>query len=251
MFIWSHKLDQASYLGTLYQETIQDLELKRLKSVFIEKWDKGEYHKEVVQDEAWNSNNTMDDVPDELAEFTEVLKYKVISAAVSSRKSLFTGRLSDLGYMAPITGRLSDLGYMDSNKPRDISEAEKKAKASYEKKAQEWIRKVAIEAKLRYQKDLNVAYATAQDHANRAIDVDLSVLRGRGAEFVLEFTTVVVIIFAAIILGVLGILEPQQIGTLLAAIAGYVLGRATTRNRSSTGGPKGPKEKPDAGENTN
>ena len=59
--------------------------------------------------------------------------------------------------------------------------------------------------------------------------VDLSVLRGRGAEFVLEFTTVVVIIFTAIVLGILHILDNQQIGTLLAAIAGYVLGRATTR----------------------
>jgi hypothetical protein len=68
------------------------------------------------------------------------------------------------------------------------------------------------------------------------MNVDLAVLRGRGAEFVLEFTTIVVLIFAAIALGILGILETQQIGTLLAAIAGYVLGRASTRTRGASGG---------------
>ena len=54
-------------------------------------------------------------------------------------------------------------------------------------------------------------------------------MRGRGHAFVLEFTAIVVIIFAAVIAGVLKILTGEQIGTLLAAIAGYVLGRATTR----------------------
>ena len=63
-----------------------------------------------------------------------------------------------------------------------------------------------------------------------ARDAELSVLRGgRGPEFVLEFTAVVVIVFAATALGILRILDTQQLGTLLAAIAGYVLGRATSR----------------------
>jgi hypothetical protein len=59
------------------------------------------------------------------------------------------------------------------------------------------------------------------------MDVDIAVFRGRGPSFVLEFTAVVVIIFAAMILGVLDKLHAEQLGTLLAAIAGYVLGRAT------------------------
>jgi hypothetical protein len=50
---------------------------------------------------------------------------------------------------------------------------------------------------------------------------------------VLEFTAIVVIIFAAVILGVMGLLGDQQIGTLLAAIAGYVLGKSVARGRSS------------------
>jgi hypothetical protein len=239
LFKWSNKLDQASYLGTLYKDTIQDIEFKRLKSDVTEKWDKGEFHKEVVQNEVWLSGNPIPPMPKELAEFEEELNRALLSDAVPSHESLFTGRLTSLGYLL-------------SNKPPNISEEDwKAAKASYSKTAQQWIRKVDIEAKRRYQKDLNEAYANAQKRANRAIDVDLSVLRGRGAEFVLEFTTVVVIIFAAIILGVLGILDTQQIGTLLAAIAGYVLGRATTRNRSSTGGSKSTKDKTSVGENTN
>jgi hypothetical protein len=51
-----------------------------------------------------------------------------------------------------------------------------------------------------------------------------------------------VIIFATIVLGILGILETQQIGTLLAAIAGYVLGRATSRTRSGTSEKAGSEE---------
>jgi len=49
---------------------------------------------------------------------------------------------------------------------------------------------------------------------------------------VLEFTAIVVIIFAAVILGVLGLLGDQQIGTLFVAIADYVLGKSVARGRS-------------------
>jgi hypothetical protein len=106
----------------------------------------------------------------------------------------------------------------------------------YNQKMGTWRQEVEDEARTRYERDLGVARAEAIERAGWAADVDLAVLRGRGAEFVLEFTTVVVIIFAAVVLGVLGILGTEQIGTLLAAIAGYVLGRATTRQKSTTEG---------------
>jgi hypothetical protein len=44
----------------------------------------------------------------------------------------------------------------------------------------------------------------------------------------------VLIIFTAAILGILDVLESEQIGTLLAAIAGYVLGRATSRGQEKS-----------------
>ena len=98
----------------------------------------------------------------------------------------------------------------------------------YYKSKDDWNATVEAEANSRLRQDLAEARSRARDRVKSAADVDLSSLRGRGAEFVLEFTTVVVIIFAALILGVLRILSTEQIGTLLAAIAGYVLGRATT-----------------------
>ncbi|GHO61859.1 hypothetical protein KSC_007510 [Ktedonobacter sp. SOSP1-52] len=57
--------------------------------------------------------------------------------------------------------------------------------------------------------------------------MDISLLGG-GWTFLLEFSTVIVIIFTLLILGVLGSLEGKEISTILAAIAGYVLGRTTT-----------------------
>jgi hypothetical protein len=77
----------------------------------------------------------------------------------------------------------------------------------------------------------------------RAADVDISIFRGRGPAFILEFTALVVIIFSAVILGILGILDSNQIGTLLAAIAGYVLGRSTNQGGDSERHQK-PKKEP-------
>lgn len=62
-----------------------------------------------------------------------------------------------------------------------------------------------------------------------------AMLRGQGPQFVLEFTALIVIIFLAVVLGVLGVLKEQQIGTLLAAIAGYVLGKATIPRATAAG----------------
>jgi hypothetical protein len=75
--------------------------------------------------------------------------------------------------------------------------------------------------------------ASAVQSAEQALKVDLSAIQGRGPEFILEFTAIIVIIFAAVILGVGSVLDSQQIGTLLAAIAGYVLGKAASRTPSS------------------
>jgi hypothetical protein len=106
-----------------------------------------------------------------------------------------------------------------------------------------WIDIARSEVARWYQDDLEATRKRAKEQATNALNVDFSALLGRGPEFVLEFTTVVVIIFAAVILGILKVLDTQQIGTLLAAIAGYVLGRATTRARAGeslapAGGPK-------------
>lgn len=244
LFKWSNKLDQTGYLGTLYQETIKDIEFKRLRSDLTEKWGKGEYHREVVQDSEWHKQHPAPPVPDELADEAALL-----SSQFLSDESLLEARYSALGYGSTnLEARYSALGYGSTNTSLDPQSAEAKSKAAarrtFIQTALNRKGQVDIKAKQLYRDDLDKAHVRAQERAGQAIDVDLSVLRGRGAEFVLEFTTVVVIIFAAIILGVLGILHTEQIGTLLAAIAGYVLGRATTRTRSGASESGGDKTKP-------
>lgn len=54
-----------------------------------------------------------------------------------------------------------------------------------------------------------------------------------GPTFYIEFGTVIVIIFALLALGVLEIIGGQEVATILAAIAGYVLGK-TSRKASPT-----------------
>jgi hypothetical protein len=51
---------------------------------------------------------------------------------------------------------------------------------------------------------------------------------GGGWVFVLEFTTIIFIVFAVLSLGLLGVLKSEPIATILAAIAGYVLGKSTS-----------------------
>src|SRR5262249_42566060 len=52
--------------------------------------------------------------------------------------------------------------------------------------------------------------------------------------FLLEFTTIVFIVYAVLSLGILGVLDSQPIAAILAAVAGYVLGKSTTL-RSAAG----------------
>jgi hypothetical protein len=100
----------------------------------------------------------------------------------------------------------------------------------------DWAEKTREGARYCYSQDLEESKKAAEDAADEALSVDLSAIRGRGPEFVLEFTAIVIIIFAAVILGLAAVLKNEQIGTLLAAIAGYVLGKANSRNQSAPAG---------------
>ena len=57
--------------------------------------------------------------------------------------------------------------------------------------------------------------------------VDVSSFGG-GWAFVLEFTTIIFIVFAVLALGIVGVLTSEPIAAILAAIAGYVLGKSTS-----------------------
>jgi hypothetical protein len=109
----------------------------------------------------------------------------------------------------------------------------REALRTFDEEAVSWVRRAKAQAWNWYQADLTERKKEAAARAKLLLNVDFSALRGRGPEFVLEFTAVVVIIFAAVILGVLGVLDSNQIGTLLAAIAGYVLGKGTSRSQAA------------------
>lgn len=151
----------------------------------------------------------------------------------------------DAGYGPPGLSRTGGLGSSDGigrqrviapQSPEEEERIQKKdaLMAEFSNLQNDWAGRAAAEAWGWYQKEREEAKEIARKQAKRGLDIDFSALRGRGPEFVLEFTAVVVIIFAAVMLGILNILKNEQIGTLLAAIAGYVLGRATTRPRASS-----------------
>ena len=65
----------------------------------------------------------------------------------------------------------------------------------------------------------------AEDAIPKSIDISLL---GGGFNFLLEFSTVIVLIFVLLILGIIGAIDGREISTILAAIAGYVLGKASS-----------------------
>ena len=90
--------------------------------------------------------------------------------------------------------------------------------------------------KERYEKLKKDLDPTAKENAEKRVPKSWDVLSflGGGYAFLLEFSTVIVIIFSILSLGILGILGGQEIATILAAIAGYVLGKASA-GRSESG----------------
>jgi hypothetical protein len=209
---WAGRLERTSYLGVLYRESVEEVEYRRLASRITEKFASGGYREDVEQDKEWMAANPRPSFP-------------------SAPPSPYP-RSGTIGGTSPtrITGP-NFHSEMSADDRLKVQEEYDRQKREYD----EWDRRADDAARALYRQALADARKKALERANQAANVDLAVLRGRGAEFVLEFTTIVVLIFAATALGILGILETQQIGTLLAAIAGYVLGRASTRTRGTSG----------------
>lgn len=205
-FYWAQKLDRTAYLGTIFKDSIQDIEYKRLAAEYNESFFSGQYREEVMRDFEWLKNNP-------------------------PPKRYFLGQnRRPGGTFAPGMGLdWNSPGAIDQPASPEERKAAEQKRQEYQQSIDEWEQKVEAEAARRYNAHLEAARVRAAELAGKAIDVDLSVLRGRGPEFVLGFTTIVAIVFAAVALGVLHVLDSQQIGTLFAAIAGYVLGRATAR----------------------
>lgn len=90
-------------------------------------------------------------------------------------------------------------------------------------------RRWAEEERLRYAELRRKGEADAQARAERRVpaSIDISLLGG-GWSFLLEFSTVIVIIFILLCLGILNSITGKDLTTILASIAGYVLGKASS-----------------------
>jgi hypothetical protein len=118
-------------------------------------------------------------------------------------------------------------------KAERLSEEQRQHQLETERKTWESEERVRYEA-LRQQAEKQAAMR-AEKKIPSSIDISLL---GGGFAFLLEFSTVIVIIFTLLILGIQKTLEGKDIATILAAIAGYVLGKATSATKQSekTGG---------------
>jgi hypothetical protein len=79
-----------------------------------------------------------------------------------------------------------------------------------------------------FDKKVQELEATANKRAESFVlkSMDISLLGG-GWAFLLEFSTVIVIILTLLIIGIAGVVTDKEITTILASVAGHVLVRAT------------------------
>lgn len=113
----------------------------------------------------------------------------------------------------------------DENKKR---EDERKKREDERKKRQRFQNAYRDEQLRLYREDLVNQRNAARVRARALVpDIDVSSFGG-GWIFVLEFTTIIFIVFTALTLGFVGVLGSEMIGTILASVAGYVLGKSST-----------------------
>lgn len=247
LFWWWQKVEQSSYFGILFRDTIKFNEASRLRAPIDAKWERGTYLNEIFlgetsRGEQWVTAHPRPTPGDELSNLANELGLDSLVAGTKLSMEIAEIAMRSVGGNR-LPGSGDGFGTPDPTRyvtpPRDDEMKNKSDKffhkrREFQEEVNKWVREAQAWAHQRYEEDLQEVKKQAAAQAERAMGaVDFSAIRGRGPEFVLEFTAVVVIIFAAVILGIAGQLTNEQIGTLLAAIAGYVLGKATTRGSSA------------------
>lgn len=254
LFRWQQQIEQSGYFAGIYTDAVKKVDLIRLAGPTHERWARGDYLKEVFLERSQRGRDWLKSAGherpssaalralaadmDERAVYRIEAAERVLHAVPVVRDGAGRNPYADdwagsetgnLGRSAPNfaprgNGSTAEQVTQEDKFKRDLE--------TFSNEAAHWVRKAMAQAWDWYQEDIEDAEDKAERSARLALNVDFSALRGRGPEFVLEFTAVVVIIFAAVILGVLERLSSEQIGTLLAAIAGYVLGKGTSRDRA-------------------
>jgi hypothetical protein len=231
VFKWSQRNEQASYLGGIYRDTIFEYEFNRKKSYLEKKRYNEEYEQKAISLDPWLKDNryTIErpDFPVELRKYIQTGTGTGRSIDMSRRPHSNVPGLDDDIYSNndPV---LIHIDKIENKNDRDKYNDYTKAYNDFKEKKLKWTHRLRERVETLYIEDIEKARKDAEKKAKAAADIDISIFRGRGPTFVLEFTAIVVIIFSSVILGVLDILKSDQIGTLLAAIAGYVLGRSTS-----------------------
>jgi hypothetical protein len=135
----------------------------------------------------------------------------------------------------PLLSGMMARSYSDFDSPNETPEekARREKREAEEVRREEARKQWETEERVRYEALRKEAERQALDRAQKKVptSIDISLLGG-GWGFLLEFSTVIVIIFSLLILGILKVLEGKEIATILAAIAGYVLGKATSTAKS-------------------
>jgi hypothetical protein len=239
---YSQRLEQTTYLGGIYRESVRNFELSRLRASTTEDRSWGHYCQEAFKKAL---------PPPSIGPDLQKLDDRLTGGELASSRYQFIDWVQGGGgtsnpYGTSLPGLPSSTGNLGgSRKPggyvpplrRDNETDQAKngeweefnsKRAEFDRSLRDWWGKIKADADAAYEIKEAEDKKQAEDAANSAINgTDASLLAGQGPQFVLEFTAIIVIIFSAVILGVLGRLGPEQIGTLLAAIAGYVLGKAT------------------------
>jgi hypothetical protein len=239
---YSHRLDQTTYLGEVFRESVLNFESSRLEAQHRDKWAKGGYVQDAV------NNEPPPPLESELEKLDEhfgdgqlrFLRERVFVGAIGlgvSQSPFDNSLTGGLGISLP---GLPSKHQEPQDQPEGVSsmlsaKSYESMSDGFKRSLRDWQDRIKTTAYSTYQKDLKDDQTKAEANTKSAIDAtEASLLRGQGPQFVLEFTALIVIIFLAVVLGVLGVLKEQQIGTLLAAIAGYVLGKATSPRATAT-----------------
>ncbi len=242
-FSYSHRLDQTTYLGEVFRDSVFNFEYGRLKAEHIDKWNRGIYRQEVaINDPPKPLDPHLQDLDDKWGDSElQHLRDRLINESLALNPWGVGGGTAN---PYETDNRFETSTALPGLPPRSevLSDQDKTERTDYQEKAkdfkrnlQDWKWNITKNAHAAYEGDLKKDREMASEHTEKAIDTtEASLLRGQGPQFILEFTALIVIIFLAVVLGVLGVLRNEQIGTLLAAIAGYVLGKATV-GRGGTG----------------
>ena len=229
VFIWWQRAESSSYLGKIFNESVFESELSRLTKRVDDRMNRGDFHRFIRSSTTWKEKKepVATELPDSLKKY---LAAPLGGTRLSSAGSSYNLRPGSGNFFKNDPWDDEELGLppIEQIGDKDKDEYKKYKDAVYQYKIDtrnyNQAFRSAVEAK--YQEELIRARDDADAQAKKAANIDMGVFRGRGATFVLEFTAVVVIIFTSSILAILGKLSSEQVGTLLAAIAGYVLGRA-------------------------